>query len=196
MTRSLRVTAANRKVDSSLLSRLGAMVGCCAIVVALNCASLLAIELDQPPATTQKPYSPADGQVVEITPPPFIWVPSGKGRSYVLQLSRSKEFPEGETQSYGDLKQCVFVPREPLAAGQWYWRYGVKTDDGAEFGRARPFSVSDSARPFPFPDWDEVIQRVPVEAAAAVLSWSAIGTDSAVGQGRAEAGDRFVGPVL
>ena len=163
MTRSHFVAQGNRKTDCLLLIRLGASVSCCAIGVVLNCASLLAIELDLPPTTTQKPYSPADGQIVEISPPPFIWVPSGKGRSYILQLSRSEDFPESETQSYGDLKQCVFVPREPLSAGQWYWRYGVKTDDGAEFGRARPFSVSDGARPFPFPDWDDVIQRVPLQ---------------------------------
>lgn len=156
-------TKRNQKTRYLRLVRLSAMVGCCLISVALNCTGLLAVDLDRPPATTQKPYSPADGQVVEITPPPFIWVPSGKGHSYILQLSRSEDFPEGETQSYRDLKQCVFVPRDPLASGQWYWRYGVKTDGGAEFGRARPFSVSDDARPFPFPDWDEVIQRVPVK---------------------------------
>ena len=151
MARSLCVRKSDRRADCLLLSSLRVLVVCCALGVALNCGSLFAIELDLPPASTQKPYSPADGQVVDITPPPFIWVPAGKGRSYVLQLSRSEDFPAGETQSYGDLKQCVFVPREPLAVGQWYWRYGVKTDDGAEFGRARPFSVSDSARPFPFP---------------------------------------------
>ncbi len=163
MMRSLCVAEANRTMDRLPQGRWAALVGCCAIAMALTCTSLSAIELDQPPATRQKPYSPTDGQVVEITPPPFIWVPAGKSRSYILQVSRSEDFQEGETQSYGDLKQCVFVPREPLASGQWYWRYGVKTDDGSEFGRARPFSVSADARPFPFPDWDEVIQRVPVE---------------------------------
>jgi len=161
MTKPRCTAKGNQTKGHLLLSRMGALVGRCVIAVALPCANSFAIELDQPPTARQKSYSPVDGQIVEITPPPFIWVPSGKGHSYVLQLSRSEKFLEDKTQSYEDLQHCVFVPKEPLAAGQWYWRYGVKIDGGTKFGRARPFSVPNGARPFPFPDWDEVIARVP-----------------------------------
>jgi len=119
-----------------------------------------AIVLDAPPSPTQKPYAPADGQVVEITPPPFLWVPAGKAREYVLQISDSESFDSRATQTFGGLRRSVFVPREPLAPGRWFWRYGVATPSGTQYGRPRPFTVADDARPFPFPDWDEVIPRV------------------------------------
>ena len=51
-------------------------------------ASEPSVKLDVPPRATQKPYSPADGQVVEVTPPPFIWVPAERDSRYVLQVSR------------------------------------------------------------------------------------------------------------
>lgn len=117
--------------------------------------------LDPPPAPTQKPYSPADGQVVEVTPPPFLWVPARKDSVYVLQVSSSRDFPADGTRTYRNLRRPVFVPREPLPPGAWFWRYGIETNSGTVFGRARPFTIPDSARPFPFPNWDEAIQRVP-----------------------------------
>jgi len=120
-----------------------------------------AVVLDREPSATQKPYSPADGQVVKITPPPFIWVPAGRDSRYVLQVSASEAFPEEKTQTYRELQRSVFVPQEPLPAGDWFWRYGVETGGGTVFGRARPFTVPRDARPFPFPDWDDVIRRVP-----------------------------------
>ena len=120
-----------------------------------------AVVLDRDPSATQKPYAPADGQVVKVTPPPFIWVPSGKNSEYVLQVATSEAFPEDETRTYRKLQRSVFVPQETLPAGDWFWRYGVETGDGTVFGRARPFTVPKDARPFPFPDWDDVIQRVP-----------------------------------
>jgi len=137
--------------------------GICLLVLpaVLACGGEPGVVLDREPRPTQKPYSPADGQVVEVTPPPFIWVPAKKGSIYVLQMSTSNAFPEGKTRTFRNLQRSVFVPRQPLSEGAWFWRYGVETHEGTVFGRPRPFSVSKDARPFPFPDWDEVIQHVP-----------------------------------
>jgi len=117
--------------------------------------------LDPPTGPTQKPYSPADNQVVEVTPPPFIWTPGKKDSVYVLQVSPSEKFPADATRVYRGLRRPVFVPQEPLPAGQWFWRYGIETESGPAMGRPRPFTVPEGARPFPFPKWDEVIGRVP-----------------------------------
>lgn len=119
--------------------------------------------VDAPPRATQKPYSPADGQVVEVTPPPFLWVPAKPGSTYMLQISRSSSFDAPDTQTFDGLQRSVFVPAQPLPAGAWYWRYGVATDQGPVFGRPRPFEVPADARPFPFPDWDEAVRRVPLQ---------------------------------
>lgn len=119
--------------------------------------------LDPTAGPMQKAYAPADGQVVEVTPPPFIWVPAGKDAVCTLQVSTSSDFPDETTRSYRGLRRSVLALREPLAAGEWFWRYGVESGEGTVFGRARPFTVPRDARPFPFPNWDEVIARVPRE---------------------------------
>lgn len=119
------------------------------------------LNLDAPPRATQKPYSPADGQTVEITPPPFLWVPAGRDSKYVLQVSRSDSFDAPDTRTFSGLRRSVYVPAQSLPAGKWFWRYGVETDRGTRFGRARAFTVPADARPFPFPNWDEAVQRIP-----------------------------------
>lgn len=119
------------------------------------------VKLDPPPSDRQKPYTPADGQVVAVNPPPFLWVPAGRGAVYTLQVSAGETFLPGNTRSFGGLKRSAFVPREPLSAGQWFWRYGIETRTGPVFGRPRPFTVPESARPFPFPNFDDAVQRVP-----------------------------------
>ncbi len=122
-----------------------------------------AVVLDTPPSANRKPYSPADGQVVEVTPPPFIWVPGEPGSTYVLQVSRSATFDASDTRTFDGLRRSVFVPQQSLPAGKWFWRYGVATDKGTVFGRPRPFAVPESARPFPFPNWDKAVRCVPVQ---------------------------------
>ena len=124
-------------------------------------ADFIRQNLDAKPGPTQKPYHPADGQVVEVTPPAFIWVPVGGSAVYALQVSRSEKFPDADTRTFSGLKRSVFVPREPLPAGKWFWRYGVETAGGAVYGRSRPFTIPESARPFPFPDFNQVVQRIP-----------------------------------
>ncbi len=124
------------------------------------CATVVgALTLDPEPKARQKPYSPAGGQVVEINPPPFIWVPSSGKATYGLQLSRAKDFRGATT--HADMRLNVFVPRRPLEAGKWFWRYGVKTGDGMRWGKARLFTVPEDAREFPFPDCDAALARVP-----------------------------------
>jgi len=120
-------------------------------------------KLDVPPAPTQKPYAPACGEAVPVNPPPFIWVPAGRGAVYALQLSRSKAFPPSGTLTFEGINTSVFVPRETLEAGNWYWRYGVVVGGRTAYGKARPFTVPAGARPFPLPDFDEAIRQVPKE---------------------------------
>lgn len=119
------------------------------------------LKLDPPPGERQKPYEPADNQVLEVTPPAFLWVPAGRDVRYAVQVSQRAEFPPGGTQTFAGITRSVFVPREPLRAGQWFWRYGVETKDGLAFGRARPFTIAPDVRPFSFPDFEQLSQRVP-----------------------------------
>ncbi len=127
-------------------------------------------KLDGPPKNRQKPYSPADNQQVAVTPPPFIWIPIGRNASYILQVSKNRAFSPDATRTFRGIDTSVFVPSEPLPAGKWFWRYGVATEKGDVFGRARPFSISADAARFPFPDFDKVIEKIPREHPRLLLS--------------------------
>lgn len=107
--------------------------------------------LDAPPAATQKPYSPADGQVVEISPPPFLWTPVKHDGAYVLEVSTAENFSAETTRTYGNLRRPVFVPREVLPPGKWFCAYGVEREARpSSDGRGRlPFRPPRG--PFPFP---------------------------------------------
>jgi len=117
-------------------------------------------KLDVPPAATQKPYAPAWQEVVPVNPPPFIWVPVGKGAVYTLQVSRSKDFPPGDTLTFEGIPTSVFVPRKTFDPGDWHWRYGASLGGETAYGKARPFTVPADARPFPFPDFDKALRGV------------------------------------
>ncbi len=130
-------------------------------VGALAARPVLDAPLDSPPGDAQKPYSPAIGQRVSVTPPPFIWVPTARKATYTLQVSTSKDFPADRTRSYRTIATSVYVPSAPLPAGAWFWRYGVESGGRTIFGKARPFTVAPDARPFPFPDFKDVVARVP-----------------------------------
>jgi len=137
-----------------------------AVVILLVCSQHApsgqeGVQIDPEPGPRQKPYSPADGQVVQVTPPPFIWVPSGKKSVYCLQISRSEVFSAESTHTYHGISRSVFVPCDVLPPGQWYWRYGIETGQGTVWGRPRPFVVPEDARPFPYPDWEQVIPEIP-----------------------------------
>ena len=71
-----------------------------------------------------------------MNPPPFIWVPAKRDSVYVLQLATSNAFPLDSTQTFDNLRRSVFVPRQPLQPGQWFWRYGVRNREQTVFGRA------------------------------------------------------------
>ncbi len=121
--------------------------------------AVLALTLDPVAKPGQKPYSPADGQTVAVNPPPFIWVPAARSATYGLQISRSADFSEPTT--YTDVDLNVFVPSQPLSAGDWFWRYGVETKDSMQWGKVRPFTVPPDATEFPFPDTAKALASVP-----------------------------------
>jgi len=126
----------------------------------LQTSSVVKAQLDTPPKARQKPYSPACGQTVSVTPPPFIWIPVARDATYILQVSTSEVFDEASTRTFRDIKTSAFVPSEPLPPGKWFWRYGVRTGNGEVLGKPRPFTIPQDARPFPFPDFAEIIGRI------------------------------------
>ncbi|MDP2899094.1 MAG: DUF4962 domain-containing protein [bacterium] len=119
-------------------------------------------ELDLEPGALPQPYSPADGSTVATNPPPFVWVPAGRGLTYALQVSSSDDFLSDETRTYRDLDISIHSLPRPLEAGKWFWRYGVqKPDASIAWSRSRSFAVPEGAHLSPFPDLDKAIASVP-----------------------------------
>lgn len=125
--------------------------------------------LDQPPGPLQKDYAPADGSVVSVNPPPFIWVPAEEDLLYMLEIAPRADFSGAEVIRLYDIPISTVALPEPLKPGNWYWRYAVQEMPGlpdfqdATFSRTRAFIVPETATLLPFPDIGAAIRRIPVE---------------------------------
>lgn len=107
--------------------------------------------LDQEPVFGRHvPYSPGEGETVKTNPPPFLWLPV-RGSRYSLEVARDAAFTR-EVIRRGDIEWCAEMLTEPLAAGGWFWRYGVAWENGATvWSRTRAFTVPADASPWPYP---------------------------------------------
>ncbi len=122
---------------------------------------MLAGELDREPRDGEVRYSPADGDATETNPPAFVWLPSGDVNRYLLQYAPGGEFGGPDAVSVENWPLTVYTPHETLRPGDWAWRYGVLTDAGPAFSRARRFTIPEDAVEFPLPRIDEVVARIP-----------------------------------
>lgn len=142
----------------------------CVVSFLLAGAAYAAPALDPEPKEGQKPYSPAVGKTVSVNPPPFIWIPASGEPEYSLQISTDSSFADNDTRTFTGLKLNVFVPEEPLEPGPWFWRYGISTESGYAYGKTRLFTVKKGTREFPFPDFTEVLKRIPKERPRVILT--------------------------
>jgi hypothetical protein len=56
----------------------------------------------------------------------------------------------------------VHVPTEPMPAGCWYWRVGVRlSDDRITWGKTREFTIPPDAPIWPLPKIDAVVAKIP-----------------------------------
>ncbi len=133
-----------------------------AFMISLNVPSQAQnLSLDQSPGDYQKDYSPQEGTTVDTNPPPFIWVPPKKDLTYVLQVSSSPDFDDN-TKTIRSIPISTYALRETLEPGTWYWRYGVQeSEDAVAYSRVREFHVPSSAKSFPYPEMDQVLDSIP-----------------------------------
>lgn len=116
----------------------------------------------EPRAGANLPYAPGDGAEARVNPPPFLWLPvAAAGRtfamdqaeSYALDISRDPTFAAENTIRRRGVAWCCEMLREPLAPGEWHWRYGFETGTraGIVWSRRRTFTVPAGADPWPYP---------------------------------------------
>lgn len=120
-------------------------------------------QIERTPAWNEKPFAPADGAELTLTPPAFVWLPVPEAQgSYVLEVSRAENFaPTAETWNV-DVTISVYVPTRCLGPGIWYWRVGVRDKTGQiVWSRVRQFTIAPNARAWPLPEVDFLRTQVP-----------------------------------
>lgn len=135
-------------------------------IAALVAGSLtvFAAELRVPnraPLPNEVGYHPADGEKARLNPPSFIWLHEKEAASYSIQWARAADFRDAagaEKFIWNTYTHC-----EPLAPGQWFWRYRFTTKEGqaSTWSTTRKVIVPKTAVEFPMPTRAEQRQRVP-----------------------------------
>lgn len=111
------------------------------------------------------PFTPADGALLTVNPSPFAFLPPldwklGK-YTYTLEYSTDPAFKSADTVRHSKLDVHMFIPRQTLKTGTWYWRYGVENADGSVvWSKSRSFTVPDGIPTHPYPDLDEAVKNI------------------------------------
>lgn len=104
--------------------------------------------------------APADGSISQIDPPAFVWLPVKNVSLYTLQYSRDEDFRSENTTSVS-CSRTIYVPRQVLGNGKWYWRYTLNDSAGKSVSsRIRSFTINEDAAEVPFPDVKKVIANL------------------------------------
>ena len=75
---------------------------------------------------------PTPGERIKANPPSLLWpITKGEDIRYMVRLSPTTHFPTAATIEAHDLPWAMFNPHRRLAAGTWYWQYGV-SEGGSE----------------------------------------------------------------
>ncbi len=158
-----------RRAFSTRRWHVRAAIAALAVVLCLGAGLPIAVPaagapagINRDPGELERPPAPADGAVVAMTPPAFVWLSVGPGVRYSLQVGPAADpaGPGGRTMR--GITMASHALREPLPAGPWSWRYGVESSDGAvTWSRVRAFTVAPDARQWPYPGVEVMAARVP-----------------------------------
>ncbi len=120
------------------------------------------VSINRDPGDLERPHAPADGAVVSLTPPAFVWLPVGANALYVLQVGPAPDPAGSGGRTVRGITMASHALREPLPAGRWTWRYGVESADRTiTWSRVRTFTVAPDARAWPYPGAEAMAARVP-----------------------------------
>ena len=121
------------------------------------------------------PY-PADGSAARRNPPALLWpdryphlgaVLDGAAETelkprvtYRVRLSQDSLFQNDVTEA--TRSWAFFNPSRRLDAGRWYWQYAFVTPQGSEeWSATYRFDITDAARDFCPPSFDELVAKLP-----------------------------------
>ena len=117
---------------------------------------------DQPAMPGEWGFRPADGNATRVNPPGFVWRPQDKAMSYILQVTRQRDFSRVDYEKR-DLVLFCHCPPHVFERGDWYWRFAYIAADGqqSQWSQARHFVIAPEAVAFPMPEREELCSRIP-----------------------------------
>lgn len=118
---------------------------------------------EREPSNREIGFRPHDGQRVNVTPPPLVWLPTARAVSYTVELAQDPTFPTAATQRIEGIELPLYTHSQTLAPGEWYWRYWVMTDQGSLAGpsQVRSFIVEEGLPELPLPPTEVWLARIP-----------------------------------
>ena len=135
-------------------------------IVALAAGALAAVAADlrvpnRAPLPNEVGYHPADGETVRLNPPSFIWLHEKEAATYSIQWARTADFRDAAGAE--KFPWNTYTHREPIAPGEWFWRYRFTTKGGqvSSWSVTRKVVVPKEAVDFPMPSRTEQRERVP-----------------------------------
>ncbi|MBI5820097.1 MAG: DUF4962 domain-containing protein [Verrucomicrobia bacterium] len=134
-------------------------------ILLLSCAVSMGAAPPQVKNRAPKPdeigYRPADGAVVRLNPPSFIWLHEPDAQTYTIQWAQKKDF--SDAQSTSGFQWNTYTHQAPFAPGTYFWRYRFVTKKGdvSTWSATRSVVVPSDAVAFPMPTRAEQKQRVP-----------------------------------
>lgn len=107
-------------------------------------------------------FHPEKGEIADTNPPAFSWRPVKGARGYRVEVSTDADF-EAIAYRVDETPWSSHYPNAAFTPGQYCWRYAAVDAEGAVTGwsRVRHFSVPADVPPYPRPDIDELVRRIP-----------------------------------
>jgi hypothetical protein len=115
---------------------------------------------DRQPMPGEWGYRPENGSTVAVNPPPLTWIHSREAASYDVQWATRRDMSDALTVEKH--RWCVYTHHEPLKPGKYYWRYRIRTRNGAvsAWSQIREFTVNSRAVVFPQPTLAQLKERI------------------------------------
>jgi len=140
---------------------------------------------DSPPGPGEWGFRPPDGRLSAVNPPGFVWRPQKRAVAYAMQVATDREFSK-VVHEVGGLTLYCHCPSKPLGVGTYFWRFQFTAEAGetSEWSTVRSFTVDASSRPFPLPERDDLLARIPAGHPRLFLRPEDVATYRELAQGR------------
>ncbi len=127
------------------------------VALALAASALLAAEFEAPPAPYQTVARPAEGEILRVNPPCFVYPAAGEHAQFVVEVAPGGRFDVADLVRIESPYQLATLDHA-LAPGRYAWRW--RPAMAAEWSAVRAFEIAADAVAVPFPDVAALLRRL------------------------------------